>query len=70
LERFCGKKNAGYRSGLLRWVLRILVFLMVVFGGDNVVFCVADVVFKQSLFGCRKIRHVFVIFFYEQLQAG
>jgi hypothetical protein len=46
------------------------VFLMVVFGGDNVVFCVADVVFKQSLFGCRKIRHVFVIFFYEQLQAG
>jgi hypothetical protein len=50
LERFCGKKIVGYRSGLLQGVLPIFVFLVVVFCGEDVVFCVADVVFLQSLF--------------------
>ena len=40
-----GKKMLGIEVVFLQGVLRILVFLVVIFCGDNVVSCVADVVF-------------------------
>jgi hypothetical protein len=46
----------------LQGVLRIFVFLVVVFCGEDVVICVAGVVFWQSLFEGQKIRHYFVKF--------
>ena len=39
------------------------MFLVVVFGGEDVVICVANVVFWQSLFVVQKIRHCFVKYF-------
>ena len=49
----------------LQGVLLIFVFLVVAFCGEDVVICVADVVFWQSLFGGQKIRHLFVKFFQD-----
>ena len=46
----------------LQGVLRIFVFLVVVFCGEDVVTCMADVVFWQSLFEGQKMRHCFVKF--------
>jgi hypothetical protein len=58
-----GKKMLGIEMVFLQGVLRILVFLVVVFCGEDVVICVANVVFLQSLFEARKIRHCFVKYF-------
>jgi hypothetical protein len=62
LRGSAGKKSVGCRSGLLQGVLLIFVFLMVVFCGEDVVICVADVEFWQSPFEGPKIRHGFVKF--------
>jgi hypothetical protein len=48
----------------LQGVLRIFVFLVVVFCGEDVVICVAGVVFWQSLFEGQKMRHYFVKFWW------
>jgi hypothetical protein len=58
-----GKKLSGIEVVFLLGVLLILVFLVVVFCGEDVVICVANVVFLQSLFEARKIRHCFVKYF-------
>ena len=47
----------------LQGVLLIFVFLVVAFCGEDVVICVANVVFWQSLFEGQKIRHCFVKYF-------
>ena len=54
----------------LQEFLLILVFLVVVFCGEDVVICVADVVFWQSLFMAQKIRHCFVKYFDGWLGLG
>jgi hypothetical protein len=54
-----GKKCLVIEVVFLQGVLRILVFLVVVFGGEDVVICVADVGFWQSLFVAPKNTPMF-----------
>jgi hypothetical protein len=54
-----GKKLLGIEVVFCRGFCRFFVFLVVVFCGEDVVICVADVVFWQSLFVAQKMRHCF-----------
>jgi hypothetical protein len=48
-----------YRSGLLQGYLVIFEHFVMVFCGEVVVVCVADVAFWQSVFAGKKIRQLF-----------
>ncbi|MBB5345602.1 hypothetical protein [Tunturibacter empetritectus] len=57
-REMCEKQGYFAKRGVLTWF----------FGGVSVVVCVAEMVFKQSLFWGLKIRHGFQLyFFWERL---